>query len=91
MLSGVPQNSVLGSEEVLGPRSLVLFLLFINDLPDQGRRRHTKSGPVVDNGECVGGAAPGRVWVGGTLPPSQGVWGNLVVPQKPIVNPPKVR
>ena len=32
----------------------------------QSRRRRTKSGPVVDNGNRVGGAAPGRVREGGT-------------------------
>ena len=36
----------------------------------QGRRRRTKSGPVVDNGGRVDGAAPGRVREGGT-PPAQ--------------------
>ena len=38
----------------------------------QGRRRRTKSGPVVDNGGRVGVAAPGRVGMReGATPPAQ--------------------
>ena len=49
--------------------------------PVQGRRRHTKSGPVVGNGGCVDGAAPGSpAQLGGMGEPGSspiGVWGGV--------------
>ena len=69
----------------------------------QGRRRRTKSGPVVDNGGRVGGAAPGRVREGGTPPAQLGGTGERLsspigvcggAPEAIafcIVNPPKLR
>ena len=44
----------------------------------QGRRRRTKSGPVVDNGGRVGGATPGKVREGGTPPTQLGGMGGAL-------------
>ena len=68
----------------------------------QGRRRHTKSGPGIDNGGRVGGAAPGRVRDGGSPPAQLGDMGGALLappagsgaePLKPtlfaLLNPPK--